>query len=121
MVVEREALTTPTARQIDRSPPQDFPVGNDHRGVWGSVDGTHRMELAKFEMQQKRQRELILPSPSELARQYLKRAGHRDQALDEVEPLLREAERQSTFEKQLSGYGHVSSFANPALELSPPG
>lgn len=97
MVVEREVLT-PTPGDAVGEPPTDMPIGKDQQGLWGSPDGTHRMELAKFE----KQRQRTPPSTDKLAREYLSRAGYSENELDAVAPLLRSAEQHATFERQMT-------------------
>jgi hypothetical protein len=99
MVVEREALT-PSPQDPAGEPPTDMPIGKDQQGHWGAPDGTHRMELAKYE--QRRQRQRTPPSTDKLAREYLRKAGYSGNELDEVAPLLRSAEQHATFERQMT-------------------
>jgi hypothetical protein len=97
MVIEREVLT-PTSQDADGEPPTDTPIGKDQQGLWGAPDGTHRMELARYE--QRRQR--TSPSTDKLAREYLRKAGYSGSELDEVTPLLRSAEQNAAFERQMT-------------------
>ena len=97
MVVERQILTPYTE---PGEPPTDLPIGKDQQGIWGSPDGTHRIELAHYEKQ--RDRQVTPPSTDKLARQFLKKAGYTGDELDEVAPLLRAAEQNATFERQMA-------------------
>jgi len=103
MVVEREAVASPTVRQPDRTPPPDLRIGNDYTGGLSS-DQTRLAELVKFEKDYGRP-QASAPTPPDaqtLARSYLLRAGYPDANLDAVRPLLQTAAANATFEKQLT-------------------
>lgn len=105
MVSEREALAGPQARRPSREPPQEVRVGNDNAGTFGPADQTHLAELARYD---KDKRGAAAPpppppDPQALARAYLKQAGYPESELDAVQPVLRAAAVNSTFEKQFTG------------------
>jgi hypothetical protein len=103
MVSEREALVPARTRLSDRRPPPDVPVGNDSRGTFGSSDGTRYVELAKLDKQRVRPNAAppAPPAPEVLARSYLTRAGYAATDLDDVTPLLRQAEENCALEMQM--------------------
>ena len=74
MVAQRGALA---AAVPDRGPPDDVPVGRDAGGAFGPADGTHLMELTRYEERRKRREEARTPPPpADLARAYLRKAGY---------------------------------------------
>jgi hypothetical protein len=104
MVAEREARTPPATRQPERTPPPDYPVGNDAGGMFGASDGVHRMELAKFERERHPPNVTIPPpAPELLARNYIQRAGYTLDDLDAAAPILRKCAANGALEKQLVG------------------
>jgi hypothetical protein len=80
----------------------DVPVGNDSGGTFGPPDGTHLVELAKFE-HDRPPRDVTIPPPSPdlLARRILQKAGYTLDDLDAARPLLSESEANSAWRKQL--------------------
>jgi hypothetical protein len=70
----------------------------------GSADMTHLAELAKFQREVPRPRDPLPlpPDPQILANLYLTKAGYAATELDAVAPLLREASRNNTYEKQFT-------------------
>jgi hypothetical protein len=103
MMSQHEALAAIKARRPDRDPPVAMPVGSDSGGVFGAADAVRLAELAK----QDQGRRPVgppppPPDPQLLARMYLTRSGYIAADLDAVAPLLREAEQNSTLEKQLT-------------------
>ncbi len=102
IVAEREAQALPETRQPERRAPVDVPVGNDSGGTFGPADGTHLVELAKFDHdRQPRDVTVPPPSPDILTRRILQQAGYMLDDLDAVRPLLRQSEANGTFRKQL--------------------
>ena len=79
-------------------------MGNDNGGSYGSADLTHLAELAKYERNHRRPTAAppLPPDPQMLANRYLTKAGYPATDLDSAAPLLREAAKNSTFEKQLA-------------------
>jgi hypothetical protein len=104
VVSERTALASAALRLPERDPPPDFRIGSEIGGSFGPSDGTNRAELARLdEMRKKRSLPPPPPpAPEGLARAYLKRAGFSADDLQAVAPLLRAAEANTTFEKQLN-------------------
>jgi hypothetical protein len=101
---ERAAQAHPAAVRPDRDPPPAAPVGTDSRGPFGSPDGTRLAELGKIDrLRQEATQPLPPPSPDILARGYLVRAGYPADDLKAVAPLLRAAEQDTSFEKQMTG------------------
>jgi hypothetical protein len=105
MVAEREVLTPNATRQPDREPPPNVPIGNES-SVLGAADGTHLVELAKFE-RDRIPRDVTVPPPSPdiLARRCLQKAGYTLDDLDAAAPLLRQSEANGAWRKQLVGNG----------------
>jgi hypothetical protein len=105
VVSERTALVAAGLRIADREPPPDVPVGSEIGGSFGPADGTRRAELARLDSERK-QRALpppTPPAPETLARAYIERAGFSPSDLQAVAPLLRAAEDNTAYEKQLTG------------------
>jgi hypothetical protein len=104
MVAEREALASPAARVPDRGPPPEVRVGNDQGGAFGASDGTRLVELARADKE--RHRPSLPPPPPPppevLARVYLQQAGFAATDLEDVLPLLRQAEEGGNLERQLT-------------------
>jgi predicted Zn-dependent protease len=98
IVGEREALAR-SGKPVDKPPPISESIGNDVAGSFGSPDGTHAMELARLE--QERKKAGPLPPPDKLARRYLEQAGYQPGVVDDVAPLLRQAEDNFVVEKHL--------------------
>lgn len=105
-VSEREALERFSPR-FSNGPPPDVRVGNDYQGAFGPSDGTRMMELAKFDKEE-RERHAKALSPDVLAQIYLQRTGHPAEALTEVAPLLKAANKNATLEKQFTNHSPLS-------------
>ena len=104
MVSEREALASAAIRVPDRGPPVSVPVGNDSRGAFGAADGVRLAELAKYDKSRHRPDDPLPPPPDPdvLGRTYLTNAGFATSDLDEAAPLLKAAEGNAAFQKQMS-------------------
>ena len=102
IVTEREAIASPAARQVaDRLPPGEA-IGSDSGGTFGSSDGTRMMELAHYEKRRReRAAKSATPEPKGLARKYLAKAGFEPTSLEQVQPLLRQAEDHYDMEKSI--------------------
>jgi hypothetical protein len=100
MVAERETLANFTPRIPDRPPPEDLPIGTDSRSAYLSPDPARLAELARYEKERHTVRPM--PNPEVLAREYLQKAGFALTELEKVAPLLRAAEENYSFEKQLA-------------------
>jgi hypothetical protein len=102
MVSEREAMASRKARDPDRLPPLEVPIGQ--AGNYGSsADLTHMAEMGKFERMHPPRRNLPPPDPHALAVRYLEKAGYQKADLDLVRPLLDAAEKNCALEWQLAG------------------
>lgn len=104
MVMEREILARPQARQPDRQPPINVPVGNDNAGLFGPADQTYladRWKVAK-DRGQLTSRPLPPPDPNKLACTYLTKAGFQAADLEAAAPLLRAASAYVPPSKQLA-------------------
>jgi hypothetical protein len=102
IVAERESMTSPGSRRGDWRLSPTETVGRDASGPIGSPDGTRFIEQARIESKQPPTgKDRRLPSPEVLAKTYLSRAGYDVRALTEVAPLLRQAEDNYSFEKQM--------------------
>lgn len=101
LVSEREALASPAVRQPDRRPPPDVPVGNDGMGPFGPPDGTHLVELAKIDRSRHRPGTPALPPPDpvSLARHYLQQSHRDPSTVDDMLPIIRQAEEVDTVGK----------------------
>jgi hypothetical protein len=99
MVVEREALAGPDARDPDRRPPMEMRAGN--AGQFDGVDQVRAAETAKFgPTRRHRSRPLALPDPKALGRLYLTNAGFAEADLEAVAPQLKSAEANFALERQ---------------------
>jgi hypothetical protein len=101
---ERATLARPTPQQAPEPPPM-MPITHDEAGTFGPADGTRLAELARYDRlrQQASQPVAKPPAPEILARGYLQRAGFAESDLTAVASLLRAAEQDRTYEKQLGG------------------
>jgi hypothetical protein len=102
MVAEREALAASDIRNPDRPLPINVPIGNS--GQFNSPDQTHLVELAKHEKERpRRAKDQPRPDPQKLASGYLEKAGYPRTSLETVQPLLEEADRNCSLERQMKG------------------
>jgi hypothetical protein len=92
-------------QQLEQSnTPASVPIGNDLGGRFGPTGGIMPTELARQDMLRKRAQQPAPPPPADsLARIYLAKAGFNARELADVQSLLREAQRNNTFEKQWEG------------------
>jgi hypothetical protein len=100
MVSEREARTASSIRAPAGLPPADIVVGQG--GGYGAPDMTHQAEMARFENKHPR-RPLAPPDPRYLAQNYLQKAGYPRSEIDTIAPLLDAAEKNYTWEPQITG------------------
>jgi hypothetical protein len=101
MVSEREARTSAATREAAGLPPPETMVGLGG-GYSGAPDMTHMAEMARYE---KRAPRLPLkpPDPRYLAQNYLEKAGYSRAELDAAIPLLDAADKNFTWEAQITG------------------
>lgn len=112
MMVEREQLAGPRARAPELRPPPDVRVGTDYAGsLEASPDMTRVAELEKYSPRRKHNQTVQLPDPTKLAQFMLANAGYQAQDLDAIASLLQEADKNSTFERQLNA-GHPGSTSS---------
>jgi hypothetical protein len=105
VVSKKTALASAALRLPERDPPPNLHIGSELGGTFGPSDGTARAELARLDNDRK-QRSLPPPPPPPpevLARAYLEKAGFAASELQAVASLLRSAEQNTAFEKQLVG------------------
>jgi hypothetical protein len=101
MVAEQEALTGgPVDVSRRRTPAPELRIGT---GISGSEDTMYLIERNKFDGKDRTAvpPPSLPPDPQVLARTYLKHAGFADASLEAVEPLLKDAEKNSTREIQM--------------------
>ena len=104
MVSEREASASREARVAEARLPMQLPIGGSGNAY--EADPTYFMEMAKYETQHPRSaRNKILPPPDPriVAGALLEQAGFSKADLDAVAPILRNAEKNCTFERQFKG------------------
>jgi hypothetical protein len=105
VVSEKSALASAALRLPERDPPPNLHIGSEIGGSFGPSDGTLRAEMARADNDRK-QRSLPPPpppAPDSLARAYMQRAGFSATDIQAVAPLLRAAEQNTAFEKQMGG------------------
>src|SRR5438132_634559 len=95
-----EARTRAGTREAAGLPPAEMIVGQ--AGGYAAPDMTHQAELARYEKKYPR-RPLPPPDPRYLAQNYLEKAGFPRNELDRAIPLLDEAEKNMTWERQITG------------------
>jgi hypothetical protein len=117
MVAERESLAGAPAQRGDLRLPPEPTVGQSNAS-FGSPDSTRYMEQARLESTQGPGKSRPLPSPDNLARGYLFKAGYDIRALAEVAPLLRQAEDNYKMEKQMRAVDEKQQSA--AVEIGRP-
>jgi predicted Zn-dependent protease len=100
-----ERIAEASARRQAAELPPLVNVGNDLTGRFGSADGSQMAEMGRLDQarRQTAQPPPAPPAPDGLARGYLAKAGFAVTDLDAVAGLLRAADRNSTFEKQMKG------------------
>jgi hypothetical protein len=104
MVSERESAASRDARVAEARPPMQLPIGSPGNAY--SADPTYYMEMAKFEKDHPRSsRNKIVPPPDPriVAGALLDQAGFHKSDLDAVAPILRNAEKNCTLERQFKG------------------
>lgn len=102
MVREREAAVPDAVRARNALPPIDDRLGMDDR-LGGTSDSANWKEEVDYDRQRKAQhKKLRLPEPSQLARDYLAKAGYSPTDLDAIQPLLQDAVARNLIEKQLT-------------------
>jgi hypothetical protein len=104
MISEKQSMPVPRDPRQEREPPSDIRIGNDYSGAFGAPDQTHLYELAKFDKERKRSARPPGPpaDPQVLARVYLQQAGYAPADLDAITPVLRDAAKSISLEKQMS-------------------
>jgi hypothetical protein len=112
MISEREAVAGPAPKPPLRPPPMELRIGNDQGGIVGRQDELYAIERAKFDKQSRQQDPPQLPpDPQTLARGYLTKGGYPATDLDAVAPLLKEADKNSGWEKAMK--------SNPSQQWKP--
>jgi hypothetical protein len=104
MISEHEAAASRDARVAEARPPIPLPIGGS--GNADSADPAYVGEMAKFEQAHPRSaRNKIVPPPDPrlIAGTILEKAGYHKADLDAVAPILRNAERNCTLERQFKG------------------
>lgn len=101
IVAEREAMAGASPRPADKRLPPVEAIGTDSGGTFGPPDGTRQMELAKYDKARRAAPARPL-DPEVLARGYLTKAGFEAAVLQDVAPLVREAEQNLVVEKGFS-------------------
>jgi hypothetical protein len=106
MASERAALAGLKARGPEVEPPPYTRIGNDTFGSTVPSDLTYQAELAKYDKTRRRPAAPPPPpDPKELARALLLRAGYQAADLVTALPLLKAAEENMDWEKQLTAGG----------------
>lgn len=88
LVAERQEKAAAASREQYREPPPDVPIGRDAM-MFGDADQSRKAELAKLGYDRRRPKEVLPPpDPTDLARNYLRRAGYAETELQGVQSLL---------------------------------
>lgn len=100
MVAEQEALAGTPDPSRRRTPAPELRIGT---GIGGTEDPMYLIERNKFDGKDRTVAPpaTLPPEPKVLARAYLKKAGFADTSLEAVEPLLQDADKNSTREKAM--------------------
>lgn len=98
---EREANSRPAERNAERLPPIQVPIGNAGAGM--GPDLTAMAELGKFEKRYPKDRKKAPSDPRKIAASLMEKAGFPGNTLENVEPLLREADHNAALERQFKG------------------
>jgi hypothetical protein len=121
VIVERESLAGRDQRRGESRPIIEAPIDHDSSAAFGPADGTLLMEAGKREKPRRKATDPpLLPSADLLAEQYLKRAGYAATDLDQVRPLLREAEGNCILEKNWKAVALPGPALKPPPAASPP-
>jgi len=104
MVSEREAVASVRAREPEQEPPPEMHVGSETVGSFGPSDGVRMLEMSRYEKGRRRPGSSPPPppDPQALARSYLAKAGFHEADLDAAEPILRKAEQNFQWERQMT-------------------
>jgi hypothetical protein len=93
-VAERQEQAAGLDREANREPPPNVPIGRDAL-TFGEADQIHKAELAKLGFDRRRSKEQPPPPDStDIARQYLRRAGYAETELAAVESRLQSSRKQ---------------------------
>lgn len=111
MVAEQEALSGPVDPSKRRTPPPDLRIG---ASVGDPTDPMFLIERNKFDGKDRTQigAAPLPPDPKVLARAYLKQAGFAETNLDGAEPILKDADKNSTWERQMKS-SQVTNWTKP--------
>ncbi len=112
MVAEQEALAGSVDPSKRRGPAPDLRIGST---VGDPTDPVFLIERSKFDGKDRIQQTSppLPPDPKVLAKTYLKQAGFAETNLDSAENALKEAEKNSTWERQMKS-GQVTNWTKPA-------
>lgn len=112
MVSEQEALTGTIDPAKKRMPAPELRIGT---GMGDPEDPVYLIERAKFDGKNRNRSEPppLPPDPKVLAKAYLKKAGFAETNLDSAEAVLKQAEKNSTWEKQMKS-SQVTNWTKPA-------
>lgn len=122
MVSEREAVASVRARQPEQEPPPDVRIGNETEGTFGPPDGARMYELARYEKSRRQPGAPapLPPDPQVLARIYLAKAGFHETDLDAAQPILRKAQDNFQWERQMTANPPpVDQVKKPSEEQKP--
>jgi hypothetical protein len=103
MAADRDLIASPSVLDPDEQLPIRAPVGNASR--YDSADGTYLFELAKYEQRRKERKAKRRPDTKLMAQGFLDKAGFKDADIAAVDPLIRAAQKNYVFEKQLRQVG----------------
>jgi hypothetical protein len=112
MVAEREARVKQDLKTAPVRPPMQMQVGN--AGQMNEQDMSAAVEMARYDqaVQDAKKAALIKrPDPELLARDYLEKAGFQRTDYDRIQPVLAEAAKNASLERQVRGVTPSGNWA----------
>ena len=112
MVAEREARVKMDLKTAAVRAPIQVQVGN--AGQFGGPDMSAAIELARYDQARqdaKKAATIVRPDPEILARDYLEKAGFQRTDYDRIQPVLADAAKNASLERQVKGVTPTGNWA----------
>ena len=112
MVAEREARVKQDLKSAPVRPPIQMQVGN--AGQFSEQDMSAAVEMARYDQavqDAKKAASIVRPDPELLAREYLEKAGFQRTDYDRIQPVLAEAAKNASLERQIRGVTPSGNWA----------